>query len=161
MTNRTGPPDQRALESDLAAAAFRLGQTEGRWRLVETEWPHVFFGLTARDGEEYILRLECSGYPQIPPTGGPWDIARNAVLAFDQWPKGRGGHVSAVFRTDWKNGTALYLPCDRESIRGHENWKREIPSKIWRPSEGIVQYLELVHGLLHCPDYTPSTRTTT
>jgi hypothetical protein len=28
-----------------------------------------------------------------------------------------------------------------------------MPSKIWRPSDGIVQYLELVHELLHCRDY--------
>ena len=58
-----------------------------------------------------------------------------------------------MFRPDWKGGTALYLPCDRESIAGHDNWRHEMPSKIWRPSAGIVQYLELVHELLNCADY--------
>src|SRR6202035_267944 len=90
-----------------------------------------------------------------PPIPGPWDVERNEVLAFDLWPKGQGGRVSAVFRTDWKNGTSLYLPCDRESLTGHDNWRNQLPSKIWRSADGVVQYLELVHELLHSRDYAP------
>ena len=114
--------------------------------------------MSARDGREYVLRFNCAGYPQTAPTGGPWDLKTNQVLAFDLWPRGRGGRVSAVFRTDWKNGTALYLPCDRESLAGHDNWRHEMPSKIWHPADGIVQYLELVHELLHSRDYTAPVR---
>lgn len=147
-------PDQRAFEADVAKAVFRLGAAEGRWRLAGVSWPSAFIGVSARDGREYILRLNCSGYPQVAPTGGPWDLKTDQVLAFDLWPRGQGGRVSAVFRTDWKSGTALYLPCDRESVTGHENWRHEMPSKIWRPNDGIVQYLELVHELLHSRDYS-------
>jgi hypothetical protein len=149
-------PDQRAFEADLAKAHFRLGECEGRWRLVEVRWPYAFLGVTAKDGREFVLRMNCAGYPQAPPTGGPWDLQRDAILAFDQWPKGLGGRVSAVFRTDWKGGTALYLPCDRESLAGHDGWRSQMPSKIWRPAEGIVQYLELIDELLHCRDYAPA-----
>lgn len=152
-------PDQRAFRADVAKAAFRLGQADERWRLIRVDWPHVLVGLTAKDAREYVLRFNCAGYPQTPPTSGPWDLERNEVLAFDRWPCGNGGRVSAVFRTNWKNGTALYLPCDRESIAGHENWRHEVPSKIWRPAAGIVQYLELVHELLHCRDYSAPVRT--
>ena len=81
----------------------------------------------------------------------------NEVLSFDLWPRGQGGRVSAVFRTDWKNGTALYLPCDRESRVGHDNWHHEMPSKIWCPDDGIIQYLELIHELLQSRDYAPPT----
>ena len=151
-------PDQRAFEADVAKAAFRLGEVEGRWRLVEVAWPFAFIGVTAKDGREYVLRLNCAGYPQAAPTGGPWDQELNRVLAFDLWPLGLGGRVSAVFRTDWKNGTALYLPCDRESFAGHENWRHEMPSKIWRPADGIGQYLGLVHELLQSSDYAPPLR---
>ena len=128
-------PDQRSFEADVARPAFRLGEAEGRWRLVEIAWPFVLIAVTAKDQRQYVLRFDCSGYPQTPPTGGPWDSPRNAVLAFDLWPRGRGGRVSAVFRTDWKDGTALYLPCDRKSFAGHDNWRNEMPSKIWRPKE--------------------------
>lgn len=153
MGHRVNGPDQRAFEADVAKATFRLGEIEGRWRLIEMAWPYVFMAVTAKDGRKYVMRLDCAGYPQVPPTGGPWDVNRNEVLAFDHWPRGRGGRVSAVFRTDWKRGTALYMPCDRRSIAGHDNWRHEMPSKVWRPVDGIVQYLELVHELLHCPDY--------
>ena len=146
-------PDERAFEADVAKAAFRLGQAEGRWRLISVVWPFTFLGVVAKDDREYVLRLNCAGYPQTAPTGGPWDISTNAILAFHLWPQGQGGRVSAVFRTDWKDGSALYLPCDRESLVGHENWRVEMPSKIWRPADGIVQYLELVHELLHSRDY--------
>jgi hypothetical protein len=148
-------PDQRAFEADVAKATFRLGEAEGRWRLIKVSWPFAFISVFAKDGVEYELRFNCSGYPEMAPTGGPWDVERNQILAFNRWPRGSGGRVSAVFRTDWKNGTALYLPCDRESFAGHENWRAEMPSKIWRPKDGIVQYLELVHELLHSRDYSP------
>lgn len=152
MSGVTGP-DQRAFQADVARAAFRLGVIEGRWRIVKIEWPSAFLGVVAKDAREFVLRLNCSGYPQLPPTGGPWDIERDQVLAFGDWPQGRGGRMSAVFRTDWKEGTALYLPCDRESIKGHDGWRQQMPSKVWRPSDGIVQYLEQVYELLHCGDY--------
>ena len=148
-------PDQGAFEADVAKAAFRLGQMEGRWRIVDVVWPFAFISVTAKDGLAYLRRFNCDGYPQTAPTAGPWDPNTKEILAFDRWPRGQGGRVSAVFRTDWKNGTALYLPCDRNSFAGHENWRHEMPSKIWRPVTGIVQYLELVHELLQSRDYSP------
>ncbi|MYB37242.1 MAG: hypothetical protein F4Y26_07640 [Gammaproteobacteria bacterium] len=151
-------PDQRAFQADVAKAAFRLGVVERRWWIVKIEWPNAFLGVVAKDTREFVLRLNCSGYPRLPPTGGPWDIARDQVLAFGDWPQGKGGRVSAVFRTDWKDGTALYLPCDRESIKGHDAWRQQMPSKVWRPSDGIVQYLEQVYELLHCGDYAALVR---
>jgi len=151
-------PDERAFRADVGKPAFRLAQAEGRWRLIGIIWPCVLIAVTAADKREFVLRLNCAGYPQQPPTGGPWDADRNAVLAFDRWPGSKGGRVGTVFRTGWKNGTALYLPCDRESITGHDNWRNEMPSKIWRPSAGINQYLELVHELLNCGDYCPPAR---
>lgn len=151
-------PDEKALRADVAKAAFRAGAADKRWRLVSITWPHVLIGITAKDGREFVLRFNCAGYPAVPPTAGPWDPQRNAILAFEHWPRSHGGRLGAVFRTDWKFGTALYLPCDREAIAGHEAWRTEMPSKIWRPSAGIVQYLELVHELLNCRDYAPPAR---
>lgn len=148
-------PDERAFRADIAKPVFRLGQAERRWRLIGIAWPFALIGITAKDQREYVLRFNCSGYPQSPPTAGPWDPARQAMLTYDRWPRSKGGRVGSVFRTDWKQGSALYLPCDRESVIGHDNWRTETPSKIWRPTQGITQYLELVYELLHCRDYTP------
>jgi hypothetical protein len=151
-------PDLRAFEGDVAKARFRLGQAEGRWRLLGVTWPFSLIGVTAKDGREYVLRFDCGGYPQTVPTAVPWDVIRQSLLAFDSWPRSKGGRLGAVFNHNWKNGTALYLPCDREAIAGHENWRTEMPSKLWNPTVGIVHYLELVHELLNCGDYTPPLR---
>lgn len=150
-------PDELAFQAEVGKARFRLGQSEGRWRLHEVTWPIALIGVTAKDDVEYVLRFDCSGYPENPPTARPWDIDKGAILAFERWPKSGGGRVGAVFNSGWKSGVALYLPCDREAIAGHDNWRTEMPSKIWRPSDGIIQYLELVHELLHSRDYIPST----
>lgn len=152
-------PDERALSADLAKPSFKLAALEGRWRLAEMNWPYVFIAVTASDAREYVLRFHCAGYPERAPTAGLWDMSKNSQLGLDMWPRGKGGRLSSVFRTDWKNGSALYLPCDRTSFEGHENWRQEMPSKIWNPKIGINQYLELVHELLNCADYTPPIRT--
>jgi hypothetical protein len=146
-------PDERAFRADVDAPSFRLGTVDGRWRLISTDWPYALIAVTAADSREYVLRFNCSGFPATPPTAGPWDPDRKAPLAPHLWPRSRRGRIGAVFRQDWKGGSALYLPCDREAIPGHENWRTQMPSKIWRPDIGIVHYLELVHDLLNSPDY--------
>lgn len=149
-------PDERAFRADVARPSFRLGQLEGRWRLIDVTWPFALIGVIAKDGREFVLRFNGMRYPDTPPTAGPWDHEANATLAPDRWPRSAGGRVAAVFNSGWKGGTALYLPCDRESIAGHDHWRAQMPSKIWRPADGIVQYLELVHELLHSRDYLPT-----
>jgi hypothetical protein len=146
-------PDERAFRADIERPAFLLGRLEGRWQLLALNWPIAIIEITARDGLGYALRFDTCGFPDTPPTARPWDAQQNAALPFERWPRSRGGRLGHVFRTGWKSGTALYLPCDREAIAGHDNWRTEMPSKIWRPSVGIVHYLELVHELLNSSDY--------
>jgi hypothetical protein len=157
-TAEPAAPDERALRKDVAKAAFRLAQAEGRWRMVAIAWPVLLVAVVAGDGTEFGLRLDCYGYPSAAPTGRLWDLSSNAALAIGQWPGSKGGRVKAVFRPDWKDGTALYLPCDRVSREGHDNWRVEAPTMIWNPSRGITQYLEIVHELLNCGDYQPPVR---
>ncbi len=148
-------PDERAFRADVDRPAFRLGTIEGRWQLQGITWPQAFISVKARDERTFTLRFNAAGYPDSPPTALPWDLNRNAPLEHHLWPKSHGGRVGAVFRTDWKSGSALYLPCDREAIQGHDHWRTDMPSKIWRPAAGVVQYLELVHDLLSSRDYAP------
>jgi len=144
--------DEDALNIDIMAPRFRSGEDRGRWRLKDFKWPYLFVTVFARDGLGFTLRLNCAGYPVDPPTGTFWDCENDGVLAFPSWPKG-SGRVTASLRTDWQNGAALYIPCDRVSIHGHDNWRSVYPSMIWNPKRGITQYLEIVHDLLHSRDY--------
>jgi len=147
-------PDERAFRADLERAPFLLGLAEGRWDLISVKGTIAVISVTAKDGLAYELRFDVTGYPQSPPTARLWNSAANAPLAVDKWPRSeRAGRLGAVFRQDWKGGTALYLPCDREALAGHDNWLTQMPSKIWRPAVGIVHYLEQVHELFHCADY--------
>ena len=115
-------------------------------------WPHAVFAVLAADGIEYGLRFECTNYPRTPATARPWDFELDAPLAIEKWPTGRQ-RIPLAFNPDWKNGSCLYLPCDRVSIEGHANWHNEHPNLLWNPDLGVVHYLRLVHDLLNSGDY--------
>jgi hypothetical protein len=145
------------LDEDLAAPEYRCGEIEGRWRFVSSSWPHMIMAVTApeRPGSplEFGFRFECTGYRQTPVTAQPWDITANKPLAPNQWPTGPV-MVSAVFRPEWKNGECLYLPCDRMSIVGHDNWRSIYPNRLWNPERGIICYLEQIYELFNQSDYS-------
>ena len=151
------PPDCVLLEQDLAASEFRCGEIEGRWRHAATSWPYVLIAVAApprpKSPAEFSFRFDCAGYCGSPPTAQPWDIDVNAPLPAGRWPTGPK-LVSAVFRPEWKQGSCLYLPCDRMSIEGHDNWRNDHPTRLWQPERGIVCYLEQIYGLLFYSDYS-------
>ena len=146
-------PDEQSLRADLASARFLSGEDRNRWQFKKLEWPFVYINVIARDRREYTLRLDCSGFPTTPPTGAFWDLSMNGKLTFDKWPQG-GERLQLAFKPGWKNGDALYIPCDRESIVGHDCWFAQYPQLIWKPAKGISHYLEVVHELLQSRDYT-------
>lgn len=134
------------LAEHLKSARFLSGAFRRRWHLISMAFPVVLIEVAARDGRRFTLRFDCSGYPDQVPTARPWDRLQDQPLPEQSWP--RGGRVSQVFNPGWKNGSALYLPCDRESIAGHANWVTEYPSLLWKPARGLVHYLEVVHEIL-------------
>ena len=150
-------PDQALVERDLSLPEFRRGQIELRWRHVDTKWPYVVIAVSAAQRlsapAEYGFRFECVGYPQVPATAQPWDLSTDAPLALSRWPTGRS-IVTSVFRTNWKDGKCLYIPCDRMALEGHVGWPNEYPGRLWNPSRGILCYLEQLHDLLNQNDYT-------
>lgn len=143
--------DHAHLVEHLEQAPFALGEMDGRWRLCGISWPFVFVHVRARDKREFTLRLQCDGYP-ITPTGAFWDLANSAWLPAHRWPR-TGARFGAALRTDWQGGTALYIPCDRNSIAGHEQWLQLHPAWAWDPKVGIARYLEVVWTMLNGDDY--------
>jgi hypothetical protein len=155
--NNPLPPDRALFEQDLAAAPFRCGEMEGRWRHVATVWPHAVIAVSAparsNAPNEFGFRFECSGYRQRAATAQPWDLNSSVPLPTPRWPTGPF-LVSSVFRPGWKRGTCLYIPCDRQSIEGHDNWQSEHPDRLWKPDRGIICYLEQIYDLFHQGDYS-------
>ena len=138
---------KEALEADLNSGRFLSGSARGRWRSVRLDWPLAIIEVKARDGRWFCVRLDCTGYPDQAPTGTLWDLVNGTQLPAHLWPQ--GGRVSQALNPGWKGGAALYLPCDRESIVGHDQWRTDHPYLIWDPNRGVLQYIEAVHELLH------------
>lgn len=144
-------PDHACLLEHLEQGPFALGEMNGRWRLRGLSWPFAFIDVRARDKREFTLRLQCNDYPNAP-TGAFWDVAASAWLPAHRWPR-TGPRFGAALRTDWQGGTALYIPCDRNSIAGHEQWLQLHPAWAWDPKIGIARYLEVVWTMLNGDDY--------
>jgi len=145
-------PEEAVFRAHLAGGRYLSGAAAGRWRLVSVSWPYAVFVVRAADGTEYGLRFECTNYPRTPATARPWDTEIDAPLAVNKWPTGQT-RIPLAFNPEWKNGSCLYLPCDRVSIEGHANWQNEHPSLLWSTDLGVVHYLRIVHDLLNSGDY--------
>jgi len=143
--------DQQAFEADVASGAFLNGSLTGRWGMQSVQWPHAFIWVRAGNGQRLLLRFELSNYPRQAPTAEPWDPETNAPLPPARWPRG-DARVTAAFNPNW-NAHALYIPCDRVAIQGHEVWRHQHPSMLWDPAAGIHRYLRVVSDLLGSPDY--------
>jgi hypothetical protein len=143
--------DQQAFEADVQSGAFLNGSLSGRWGLDTIEWPHALIWVKAGDDSRVLLRSELSNYPRDAPTARPWDATSNAPLAPTQWPRGHA-RITAAFNPNWNAG-ALYIPCDRIAIQGHEAWRHQHPSMLWNPAAGIHRYVRVVADLLGSLDY--------
>lgn len=148
-------PDERTFRHHVAAGPFQAGVDRGDWWLVAIEWPHALIALAAppRPGSpsEVGLRFELTNYPQEAPTAQPWDLAADAPLPDALWPI--GDQASQVFNPGW-NRTALYIPCDRQAIAGHDGWLTQHQPYLWSPDRDITLYLRVVRGVLHGPGYS-------
>lgn len=143
--------DQAQLLEHLEQAPFVMGEMNGRWRLRDIKWPFVFIDVIARDNRHFTLRLQCDGYPGLP-TGAFWDPLSGGWLPAHRWPR-TGARFGAALRSDWHGGTALYIPCDRNSLSGHEQWLQLHPAWAWDQAVGIARYLEVVWTMLNGDDY--------
>ena len=154
--NAPQTPDEGTFRQHVSGGAFLRGQVRGRWRLIRVTWPHAVIAVSAapRAGSpsEYGFRFELTNYPQLLPTAQPWDLEQDGPLPTTRWPTGRS-RLAGAFAPHW-NSQALYLPCDRLAIQGHDAWITQHPSMIWKPTGDITQYLAILHDLLNSSDYT-------
>ena len=152
-------PDEALFQAHIKESTFRSGLDRGRWGLVETnppvEWPYQLIWIESDNrfvsSGRLSLRFRLDGYPASAPTAVPWNAEKQQVLPPNEWPKGEG-NVSKVFNPNW-NSTALYAPCDRVAMQGHDTWKTQHSSWWWTSDKTIVLYLEFVHRCLNPEKY--------
>ncbi len=148
-------PDERAFRQHVSEGRFQMHVDRGEWRLIDISWPHALVAVAAapREGapDELVLRFTLDGYPALAPTAAPWDLRHDAPLSHDLWPTG-GRRIQLAFNPGW-NSAAIYIPCDRLAISGHDAWRDQHAAYVWDPTKDIVDYLKVVHELLHSADY--------
>jgi hypothetical protein len=146
-------PDETQLREDLAASRFRVGQMRGKWKLVALEFPVTMFRIRAasRPGSPdwFLMRLDCTGYRAIAPTGQLWDGPQNAALSVELRPFTKAG-VMIAFQ-NWNS--CFYHPIDR-TARPH--WPGQHTDLAWSSEKDIVSYLEVVHEHLNDSQYVVS-----
>jgi hypothetical protein len=146
---------ESVFRSHLSMGPFQSGVERKRWRIVDDiDWPHAIIAVSAspreRGPSEFIIRFDVTNYPQDAPTADLWDIEKGSKLDASKRPQGER-RVALAFRAD---RNSLYLPCDRQEISGHQDWRDLHPSMLWSPEGDITQYLRIVYDLLNCCDYT-------
>jgi hypothetical protein len=154
-------PNESLFKTHLESPIFLSGRDSGRWGLygsmesIDLAAPVLWVRADKRfaPDQRIFLRFDIQNYPQLAPTGCPWDVRLNAKLAPALWP--RGGHVSTVFNPAW-NDHALYAPCDRLAMQGHDVWKSVSAQWWWQPTFTVVKYLEFVHVCLNPADHENS-----
>jgi len=150
--------EEALFRSHLEGVPFRSGLDRERWGFPgepSVAWPHCIlwvqceprFGASAR----LSLRFDVTGYSAAAPNAVPWDTEKNQALTGEKWPKGPV-NVSKVFNPGWNSG-ALYAPCDRIAMAGHDAWKTVHPQWWWTPDSEITLYLEFVHRCLNPLDH--------
>lgn len=156
-------PDAAIFHEHIQSAEFQAGVDRGDWGVHQEnpeypEWPIVVLWISALEKpgkpNRYYFRFDLNAYPQVAPTACPWNIATGARLDNGLWPRG-SALVSFTFNFGW-NATALYAPCDRVAMVGHDLWRTQFPDLWWQPSFQITVYLKFIHGLLHSSDYARS-----
>lgn len=148
--------DERAFHAHAERPDFLIGVAKKQWRLIEIAWPYAIISVTAHNGTAWPFRFLLDGYPSSLPNAQPWDLAGQHPLNPAKWPKGTG-RVACAFNPSWST-SALYLPCDRLALPGHEAWLVQHPEKAWSPERGIIHYLEMIHDLLASHQHVPAPR---
>lgn len=156
-------PDTAIFHQHITEPDFQAGLDSCMWGIHQENpdypgWPNIIIWVRAatKPGcpDMYYFNFNLAGYPSNAPTACPWNPNCNSRLDFNLWPKGKK-FVSKTFNYGW-NQNALYAPCDRVAMKGHEGWQTQFPDLWWRPSFRITIYLHFIHRLLNSSDYAKS-----
>jgi len=156
-------PDAALFHQHILEGNFQAGMDRGDWGVCDynpeyPNWPIVIMWVRAipKPGwpDRYYFRFDLSGYPASAPTACPWDVESNLRLENTRWPRGNK-IVSPTFNYGW-NPNALYAPCDRMAMGGHDPWREQHPDLWWQSTFKIIVYINFLHRLLNSSDYANS-----
>lgn len=147
-------PDRQTYERHLRAVRFRAGLEEGRWQVLESNFPHLYVRIVGTDPETRAsavqdFHLDCAGYPLPGPFVERWDFA----IGFRPPPPASGncspGFCDAL--KDWNYAPGIHGGIYRAWQRYaalHNNWAQKRPDEAWHQQREIAFLMERLYDLV-------------
>lgn len=144
-------PACRTLTAQLNAVSFVSGVEEGRWRVLEMDFPHLYVKVTVVHPDmpgntEAEFHLICDGYPNPGPFVEAWSSQAKArptppsvgapgyVDALKNWEE--NGRYGGIYRA-WQRYAAL-----------HNGWAGLRPEHAWNTTRDITFIMERLYDLV-------------
>lgn len=143
-------PDERTLTAELDNVRFLCGVTEGRWKVLDYQFPHLYVRVTAHNGAvtfEQEFHLICDGYPDPGPFVEAWSIATGTAV-FPTTPCSPG-YADAL--KNWSPGPGtpggIYRAWQRHAA-SHNEWAAKRPDHAWNRRRDITFIMEKLYELV-------------
>ena len=144
-------PACRTLIAQLNAVRFVSGVEEGRWRVLEMDFPHLYVEVTVARPDMPVntkaeFHLICDGYPNPGPFVEAWSCESKARPTPPS--VGAPGYVDAM--KDWQEGGqhgGIYRAWQRYAAV-HNGWAGLRPEHAWNATRDITFIMERLYDLV-------------
>ncbi len=137
-----------SIDKFMASHDWALLERVKKWK-VERKGHVVRLELQARDGQRYLLRCVCSGYPEQAPSVA-FVNEEGSKTDPRSWPTG-GQAVLEVIKPP--PNSFLCMSLTLEGLDHHKDWAGDASKHPWTSKNTLMDIFNVVQRLLDHPDY--------
>lgn len=146
-------PDQRTLESHLLAVRFLAGVEEGRWKVLKSDFPHLYVRVQSIDPETQVsakndFHLLCDGYPLPGPFVERWDFEQGGRPPAPPSGTCSPGYCDALKDWDHENSHGGIYRAWQRCAALHNDWANKRSDEAWHQKREIAFIMERLHDLV-------------
>ncbi|MBI4990124.1 MAG: hypothetical protein HZC23_15025 [Rhodocyclales bacterium] len=146
-------PDRKTLEVHLGAVRFLVGQEQGRWEMLQIDFPHLYVRIKGTDPETgssttQDFHLLCDGYPLPGPFVERWDFAQGCRPSPPKAGCCSPGFCDALKDWDHENRHGGIYRAWQRYAAVHNDWANKRPDEAWHQNRQIAFILEKLHELV-------------
>lgn len=140
-------PDRLTLDEHLQSTRFLAGVEEGRWEVLDYQFPQLVVRVTGTDltGQTtfaHDFRLVCDDFPEQGPFVERWNFKDGALPPPPK--EGSPGWVDAM--KQWGPG-GIYRAWQR-TARDHNSWADKRPDDAWHRDRHLTFIMERLYALV-------------
>lgn len=147
-------PDKKTFELHLNSIRFIAGVEEGRWSVLESNFPHLYVRVNCRDPEAevqfaYDFHLICDGYPLPGPFVERWNFITGCRPPAPATNHGSPGFVDAL--KDWSEVQDIHGGIYRawqRTAAPHGDWAQKFPEQAWHRERDLTFIMERLYELV-------------